>query len=148
MKNNADSHATSDISRCHIINLSHIGHPYGTLTVAQNSGELPFAIRRVFYIYDIPTDSLRGGHSHHKEQQLIIAAAGCFDVTVDDGTSKQTYTLRRPYEALYVPAGIWRSMHGFSAGSVCLTLSSTDYDETDYVRRYDKFLELKSIKRQ
>lgn len=140
-----NSHETANISECRILTLPHHPHEMGTLTVAQNSDGLPFAIKRIFYIYDIPADSERGGHSHHVEQQLIIAVGGCFDVRVSDGRNERIFTLRRPYEGLYIPAGIWRSLHNFSSGSVCLTLSSTKFNENDYVRHYDDFLKLKHV---
>lgn len=139
----SNNHRDARTEQCRIISLDRKCHPYGALTVAQNNGKLPFLIRRVFYIHDIPAGSVRGGHSHHHEQQLIIAACGCFDVTVTDGTTERTFTLRRPDEALYIPAGIWRILHDFSSGSVCLTLSSTKFDENDYVRCYADFLKLK-----
>lgn len=140
-----NSHETADISECRILTLPHHPHEMGTLTVAQNSDGLPFAIKRIFYIYDIPAESERGGHSHHLMDELIIAASGCFDVKITDGRNERTFTLRRPYEALYVPAGIWRSLHNFSSGSVCLTLCSTKFDENDYVRRFNDYLKLKHV---
>lgn len=134
----------TSVDDCRIINLEHHPHRYGTLTVAQNSNILPFAIRRIYYIYDIPTDSERGGHSHHQEQCLLTAACGCFDVCVSDGSRTKTFTLKRPYEGLYIPPGIWRTMCNFSSGCIVLALSSTKYDETDYIRSYERFIELKN----
>ncbi|MEF2643420.1 MAG: FdtA/QdtA family cupin domain-containing protein [Paramuribaculum sp.] len=131
------------IDDCRIISLERHPHNYGTLTVAQNSDELPFAIKRIYYIYDIPTDTRRGGHCHNTDQCIIVATAGCFDVTVSDGISSRTFTLRRPYEGLYVPAGIWDSLSNFSSGSIALVLSSTNFDETDYIRHFDDFVEAK-----
>lgn len=141
MTNNNHS-LRADINDCRIIKLPTHCDPAGNLIVAQNSNNLPFAIERVFYIYDIPTDAHRGGHAHYREQQLIVAAAGCFDVEVTDGTTSRTFTLRRPSEALYVPAGLWRAMKNFAGASVCLTLSSTHYDENDYIRNFDQYLSL------
>ncbi len=138
-------HPATTIDDCRIINLNRNHHQMGTLTVAENSDALPFAIRRVFYIYDIPAGAERGGHSHHMEEQLIIAACGCFDIVISDGRNQRTLTMRKPYEGLYIPAGIWRSLHNFSSGSVCLTLCSTKFDESDYVRHFDDFLKLKQV---
>lgn len=100
----------------------------------------------MFYLYDVPGDSNRGGHSHHVARELIIAAGGSFDVTLDDGCDKRVYTLNRPYRALYVEAGIWRSIDNFSSGSVCLVLTSELFDEADYVRDYATFRQLTSCK--
>lgn len=133
----------TSVDDCRIIRLRHFPHIQGTLTAVQNSDEIPFAIKRIFYIYDIPTDSNRGGHSHWEEQQLLIAASGCFDVDVSDGTQSKVFTLKRPFEALYIPPGLWRTMENFSSGAIVLALSSTKFDENDYVRDYDRFIELK-----
>lgn len=131
------------VDDCRIISLERHPHCHGTLTVAQNSDELPFAIKRIYYIYDIPTDTNRGGHCHNTDQCIIVATAGCFDVSVSDGRASRTFTLRRPYEGLYIPAGIWDSLSGFSSGCIALVLSSTNFDENDYIRRYDDFVEAK-----
>lgn len=136
-------HPSTTIDDCRIIRLEHHPDSCGTLTVAQNSDAIPFAIRRLYYIYDIPSDAERGGHSHHCEQRLLVAVAGCFDVKVCDGVSWRTFTLKRPSEALYIPAGLWRTLENFSAGSVVLALSSTKFDENDYVRDFDEFVKLK-----
>ena len=103
-------------------------------------------MRRVFYLYDVPGDSERGGHSHHKAQEFIIAASGSFDVTLSDGQDSRKFSLNRPYRALYIPAGIWRNIDNFSSGSVCLVLTSELYDEADYVRDYERFKQLTAIK--
>lgn len=137
-----NSHNASSVHDCRIIQLPRNKHENGSLSVVQNDKDSPFAIKRIFYIYDVPGDSERGGHSHHIAQELIIAVAGCFDVTLNDGKESVTFTLRRPYQALYIPAGIWRSMNNFSSGSVCLVLTSEKYSENDYVRDFNKFLKL------
>lgn len=116
--------------------------PAGTIAVAQNDGSIPFDVKRLFYISDIPSDTSRGGHSHHRCQQMIIAVSGSFDVTVTDGKKSRTYTLNRPYRGLYVPAGIWVSLNEFTGGCVCLTLCSELYEEADYVRDYNSYLSL------
>lgn len=141
-----NAHAHSSLSRCGIIALPRHRHPNGSLTPVQNDAEAPFAIRRVFYLYDVPGDSERGGHSHHRAQELIVAVSGSFDVTLTDGQETRTYTLNRPYQALYIEAGIWRGLSNFSSGSVCLVLTSELFDEADYVRDFDEFKRLTSHK--
>ncbi len=143
---NADSHKISLIADCKIIELNRNRHDYGSLTAVENSADALFDIKRVFYLYDVPGDSERGGHSHHKAQELIVALSGSFDVTLHDGHTEKTFTLNRPYKALYIPAGIWRSLNGFSSGAVCLVLTSELFDERDYVRDFDTFLTLTSEK--
>ena len=137
-------HPATKVGDCKIVTLPHHLNKSGTLTVAENSNALPFAVQRIYYIYDIPAAAERGGHSLYLEQKLIVAVAGCIDVTVFDGTETLTFTLRRPYEALYVPPGLWRTLGNFSSGSVALVLSSTHFDEADYVRDLDTFINLKS----
>lgn len=143
---NSDSHSRSLLSDCHIIDLPRHIHSNGSLTAVENSNLFPFAIKRVFYLYDIPGDSERGGHSHHQGQELIIAVSGSFDVVLTDGHSSHRFQLNRPYKALYIPAGIWRSLENFSSGSVCLVLTSELFSEEDYVRDYNQFKELTSVK--
>lgn len=142
-----DSHATSTLDRCGVIDLPRHRHPNGSISLVENTDSFPFRVRRVFYLYDVPGDSERGGHSHHVARELIVAVSGSFDVTLDDGVTRRTYSLNRPYRALYVEAGVWRSLDNFSSGSVCLVLTSELFDETDYVRRYDQFKQLTSCKR-
>ena len=142
----SESHRTSSVDQCRIIDLERHENANGTLSVVENSNLFPFAIKRVYYLYDIPGGAERGGHSHHQEQRLIIAVSGCFDVIVDDGHRKAIFSLNRPYHALYIPAGIWRVVDNFSSGSVCLALTSNIYDPDDYVRDYDTFLQLTAIK--
>ena len=140
-KNNA--HNVARINDCRIISLNRHHHDNGNLTVVNNGVELPFDVLRTFYIYDVPGGVERGGHSHHTSQQFIVAISGSFDVTIDDGNDQFTYTLNRPYQGLLVVPGIWNRLHNFSSGSVCLVLNSHLFDEADYVRDYNKFLELK-----
>ncbi|MDE5608291.1 MAG: FdtA/QdtA family cupin domain-containing protein [Muribaculaceae bacterium] len=140
------SHRTSSLDNCRIISLPRHRHPNGSLTVVENDGSIPFDIKRVFYLYDVPGDSERGGHSHHKAQELIVALSGSFDITLSDGHHTQVFTLKRPYEALYIEAGIWRSLNNFSSGSVSLVLTSEKYDEADYVRDFQEFKRLTSNK--
>lgn len=141
------THSTSTVNDCRIIGLERHGGPMGSLTAVENTPDYPFDVKRVYYLYDVPSGAERGGHSHHSEQRLIIALAGSFDVTVDDGVSRRTFTLNSPWRALYIPAGIWRTVENFSSGSVCLALSSNVYDADDYVRDYSEFLTLTESKR-
>ena len=145
---NLDSHKTSDVNQAHIINLPRHRHANGSLTVAENGAEgMPFDVRRVFYLFDVPADAERGGHSHYIAQELIVALTGSFDVVLDDGINPpQRFTLNRPYQALYIPAGMWRTLDNFSGAAVCLVLTSERYSEEDYVREYQKFKKLTSNK--
>ena len=141
-----DLHKTSHINQCKLIELGKNHHPNGNLTVVENGSFVPFVVRRVFYIYDVPGGEDRGGHSHKALYQLIVAVSGAFEVFVDDGVNQQNYVLNRPYQGLLVPPGIWSKEHNFSSGSVCLVLASDPYDEADYVRDYDEFKQLTSSK--
>jgi len=127
-----------------ILDFPRIADPRGNLSVVQGCEHVPFDIRRVFYLYDVPGGASRGGHAHHREQQVLIAVSGSFDVILDDGAERRTFTLNRPFRGLLIPPGVWRVLDNFSSGSVCLTLSSVDYDESDYIRDYDVFLSLKT----
>jgi dTDP-4-dehydrorhamnose 3,5-epimerase-like enzyme len=111
----------------------------GNLSVIEKT-IIPFEIKRVYYLYDVPSDSSRGGHAHIDLQQFLIALSGSFDVVLDDGSQKHTITLNRPNKGLYIPNGIWRELDNFSAGSVCLSLVSDVYKEEDYIREYNQFL--------
>lgn len=122
-----------------MIDITKIVDPRGNLSVIEGDLSIPFDIKRVFYLYDVPADSERGGHAHHNACQLMIAVAGSFDVVLDDGKSRTRYTLNRPYRALLIPPGYWRTMDNFSSGSVCLVLTNIHYDEADYIRDYEEF---------
>jgi len=143
-----DSHRFSSIDRCNMVELERHYDAEGSVCVAENVGGALFPVRRVYYLYDVPSDAARGGHSHFALRQLIVAISGSFDVCIDDGIRRRTVTLNRPYRALYIDTGIWRTIDNFSSGAVCLVLASEPYDESDYVRDYDRFLELTSEKRQ
>jgi len=143
----SDGHSYSSLDHCGIIELPRHRHPNGSLSVYENIEGVPFDIKRVYYLYDVPGDSERGGHSHRALHSLIIAVSGSFDVTLDDGHRRRTYTLNRPYRALYVESGIWNSLDNFSSGSVCLVLTSELYDESDYVRDYNTFKQLTATKK-
>ncbi|WP_296012794.1 FdtA/QdtA family cupin domain-containing protein [uncultured Treponema sp.] len=128
---------------CTMIELSKNHREKGNLTVVQNEKEIPFDVKRCYYLYDVPGGEERGGHSHKQLKQLIIAASGSFDVRLDDGQVKRTFTLNRPYQGLFVVPGIWRDLDNFSSGSVCLVLASEVYQKEDYIRDYNEFLEWK-----
>lgn len=128
------------IDKCKIINLPKIEDARGNLTFIEEKSQIPFEIKRVYYLYDVPGGSERGGHAHIALNQLIIALAGSFDVVLDDGKTKKTFTLNRPYEGLYICPGVWRELKNFSSGSVCLVLASNLYSEDDYYRNYDQFI--------
>jgi hypothetical protein len=125
---------------CRIVDLPRITDPRGNLTFLEGDAHVPFPIARVYYLYDVPGGESRGGHAHRELQQLIIAAAGSFDVLVDDGTETARYHLNRSYYGLLVPRLTWRELGNFSTGSVCLVLASQRYEEDDYFRDYDDFL--------
>lgn len=124
---------------CRLLTLDRHHHENGNLSVVENGDGFPFRVSRVFYVYDVPGGTDRGGHSHRACHQFIVAASGSFDLEIDDGHDRRTVTLNRSHIGLYVPPGIWVGLRNFSSGSVCLTLASDPYDESDYVRDYDEF---------
>lgn len=128
------------IANCTTIELPRIQDPRGNLTYIQRGDQVPFDIRRVYYLYDVPGGSERGGHAHKKMQQIIIAMSGSFDVLLDDGREKKTVHLNRSYKALYIAPMIWREINNFSSGAVCMAVSSTEYSEDDYFREYADFM--------
>ena len=123
-----------------IIDLPKIIDPRGNLTVAEGLRNIPFDVKRVYWVYDVPGGESRGGHSHKECKEFIIAVSGSFHVTLDDGTSRKTYLLNHPYQGLYVDTDTWRTLDDFSSGAVCLVLASEFYEESDYIREYDEFL--------
>lgn len=131
------------VSDCSLIKLPKIENRSGNLTSIQNSIEIPFDIKRIFYLYDIPGGKDRGAHAHIECHQFLIAGSGSFDVLLDDGKSKKLVTLNQPYKGLHIPPGIWASEINFSSGSICLVLASHKYDEKDYIREYGEFLKYK-----
>ncbi|MEG1897152.1 MAG: FdtA/QdtA family cupin domain-containing protein [Mucinivorans sp.] len=133
----------STVYDCSIIELDKHTHDSGNITEVENGVDVPFDVRRTYYLYDVPGGEARGGHAHYALKQLIVAASGSFDVQIDDGKIKRTFTLNRPYQGLLVVPGLWRELDNFSSGSVCLVLASMEYEEADYIRSYDKFLEYK-----
>ena len=128
---------------CKIIDLPKIADPRGNLTFIEGQRHIPYEIRRVYYLYDVPGGSERGGHAHKDLHQLIIAMSGSFDILLDDGFSKKRVHLNRSYNGLYVCPMIWREMDNFSSNSVCMVLASLPYDESDYYRDYQEFLNAK-----
>ena len=128
------------LEQCKIIELPKIGEPRGNLTFIEGQRHIPFDIKRVYYLYDVPGGAERGGHAHKDLHQLIIAMSGSFDMVLDDGKEKKRFHLNRSYYGLYVCPMIWREMDNFSSGAVCLVLASNLYDEVDYYRNYQEFL--------
>jgi len=128
------------IKNCKVVNLPKIQDPRGNLTFIEGGNHVPFDIKRVYYLYDVPGGAERGGHAHKELSQLIVAMSGSFDVLLDDGTQKVKFHLNRSYNGLYVCPMIWRELDNFSSGSVCMVLASNYYDESDYYRIYNDFL--------
>lgn len=126
---------------CSIVVLPRIENRAGNITPIHGNLSIPFDIKRVFYSYDIPGGESRGAHAHKACHQFLIAASGSYEVVLDDGVNKRTILLNRPFYGLHVPPGIWASEQGFSSGSICLVLASHIYDESDYIRTYDEYLE-------
>lgn len=133
---------------CSLCQLNKMHDPEGNLTYMYENIHVPFPIDRVFYSYDIPGGEDRGAHAHKECHQFIIAASGSFEVVLDDGTNKRTVSLNRPFWGLHVPPGIWASEQGFSSGSICLVLASHGYNESDYIRSYEDFIEYVKTKKQ
>jgi hypothetical protein len=128
------------IDKCTLYNLPEITDPRGNLTFIESGRHIPFDIRRVYYVYDIPGGSERGGHAHKTLHEFIIALSGSFDVHIDDGHARKTVQMNRSYHGLYLCPMIWREMDNFSSGAVCLVLASDFYDESDYYRDYNRFI--------
>jgi hypothetical protein len=134
-----------DIERVKILNFPKIEDCRGNLSFLEEEDSIPFKIKRTYWIYDVPGGQARGGHAFKKQQEITIALSGSFDVIVDDGKEKKTYSLNRSYYGLYIPSTLWREMVNFSTNSLALVVSDTQYTEDDYIRSYDKFLEYKSL---
>lgn len=126
-----------------IIDLTRFLDHRGALTVIEELKDIPFSIKRAYWIYGVPGDETRGEHAHHEQQQIIIAISGSFEVTVDNGVSKHTYHLNDPSKGLYISAGIWNTLKNFSEGSVCMVLASGSYDKNDYIQEYEEFIKIK-----
>lgn len=126
--------------KCRIVALPRIVDPRGNLTVAEAHKQLPFAIKRAYWVYDVPGGESRGGHAHKQCREFIVALSGSFTVTIDDGKNKNTFLLNHPWEGLLVETNMWRTLDDFSSGAVCLVLASDEYDEDDYIREYPNFI--------
>ena len=132
--------ANATLNALKLIDIKKISDPRGNLSVIENQKDIPFDIKRVYYLYDVPGGESRGAHAHKELKQIIIAINGSFVVTLDDGNNKKVITLNRAYQGLYVPAGLWRDLTDFTSGSVCVVLASTPYTAEDYIRNYDEFI--------
>ena len=138
-----DSKIKNSIYNCSILQLPKIHNRAGNITALENNIHLPFDVRRVYYLYDVPAGEERGGHAHRELQQIVVAASGAFDVLLNDGVNKKIVHLDRPFIGLHIVPSIWRELLNFSAGAVCLVLASHTFDEKDYIRDYPNFLEYK-----
>lgn len=129
-----------NVDDCKILNLPKIQSDAGSLTVLEKDINIPFDIKRIYYLYDVPMGSERGGHGHYELEQFIVAASGSFTFVLDDGKNQKEVFLNDPSKALYIKPGIWREIKNFSSGSICLVLASDEYNETDYIREYDEYI--------
>jgi hypothetical protein len=134
---------SSNIYNCSVIHLPKIENRAGNITPLENMKTIPFEIKRVYYLYDVPGGAERGGHAHKILHQYIIAASGAFDVLINDGVNKKVVSLNRPYFALHIVPGIWREIVNFSSGAICLVLASEFYSKNDYIREYTDFIRFK-----
>ena len=132
--------SSSSVNDCTVKKLSKIHNEAGNITIVENDINIPFHVNRIYYLYDIPGGSERGGHAHYELEQYVVAASGGFDVVLDDGKNRKKVSLNRPYEALHIVPGLWRELTNFSSGSICMVLASHKYDEKDYIRDYNEFL--------
>jgi len=128
---------------CSLLEISKINNEAGNLTILENGLNIPFDVKRIYYLYDVPSGSARGGHAHIELEQYIIAATGSYDVILDDGKNKKKFTLNRPNLVLHILPGMWRELDNFSSGSISMVLASKLYDEKDYIRDYNQFLNYK-----
>ena len=133
----------TSIYDCMLLTLPKNHQMNGNLTSITNSQEVPFDIKRIYYLYDVPGGNIRGGHAHKDLFQIMIALSGSFTVTVDDGKVKRSFHLFQPYQGLLIPPGLWRDLDNFSSGSICMVLASELYDENDYFRDYEEFIKWK-----
>ena len=130
----------NSVYECSIVHLPKIHNEAGNITALENNKNIPFDVKRVYYLYDVPGGAERGGHGHRKLEQFIIALSGSFDVLINDGNSKKVVHLDRPYIGLHIVPGIWRELINFSSGAICLVLASEIYTEDDYLRDFDSYL--------
>jgi hypothetical protein len=130
------------VTKCSIVELPKVHNRAGNITAVENQINVPFDVKRVYYLYDVPGGAERGGHAHKELQQFIIAVSGAFDVLLDDGINTKIVHLDRPYFGLHVVPGIWRELLNFSSGAICLVLASEVFDENDYIRSHSDFLKI------
>jgi hypothetical protein len=135
---------TARISDCKLLNLPRIHAESGDITAINNLELIPFETKRVYYLYDVPNRADRGAHAHKELYQLVVAVSGSFDIELFDGVDKIKYTLNQPDQGLLIVPGIWRDLNNFSGGGICLVLASHEYDEEDYIRNYQEYLEFKT----
>ena len=133
----------SSVFDCTLITFDKNHQIKGNLTAVANGNQIPFDVKRVYYLYDVPGGLSRGGHAHIELQQLVVALSGSFDITLDDGNAKRTFQLSRPNMGLLIPSGLWRELNNFSSGSICMVLASEIYEEKDYLRTYSDFINFK-----
>lgn len=126
-----------------LIELPKFNDPRGNLSFAENCTQIPFEIKRTYWLFDVPGGESRGGHAYKTTEELVIALSGSFDVVIDDGKERKTFVLNRSYYGLYIPKGLWREMINFSTNSLALEFASTPYDKNDYIRDYNDFLKMK-----
>ena len=131
------------VEDCQLLKVPKFHDESGSLGVIEKT-IIPFSMKRIYYLYDVPSDSYRGGHAHKKQESVIIALSGSFEVVFDDGKNRKRITLNKPNQALYIPTGIWREIENFSSGSVCFVIASTEFEEQDYIRDYKAFKLFKS----
>lgn len=134
---------TTTVFDAKVLDLARIDLDSGALTAINSDDEVPFCIKRVYYLYDVPNNSDRGAHAHKELRQLVVAASGSFEIELNDGVNSKTFVLRQPDEGLLIPPGLWRDLSKFSGGGICLVLASMLYFEEDYIRDYDKYLNFK-----
>lgn len=134
----------SSVFDCTLITFDKNHQIKGNLTALTNGSQIPFDVKRIYYLYDVPGGLSRGGHAHIELQQLVVALSGSFDITLDDGNAKRTFQLSRPNMGLLIPTGLWRELNNFSSGTICMVLASETYTEQDYLRNYNDFLNFKN----
>jgi len=132
------------VSDCKIVDLYKVHNDAGNITVLENNANIPFNIKRIYYLYDVPMGADRGGHGHYDLQQYIVAASGSFTFVLDDGVNRKSFFLNDPSKALHIQPGIWREINDFSSGSICLVFASHEYNESDYIRDYVEYLKYKN----
>jgi hypothetical protein len=135
--------SSNKVFNCSVVEVGKVHNQSGNITVVENSKNIPFDVKRIYYLYDVPSGEERGGHAHYDLEQYIIAASGSFDVIIYDGVNKRRISLNNPNKALHIVPGLWRELDNFSSSSICLVLASEKYSEKDYIRDYEVFLNKK-----